>query len=225
MWMVRFKQAMGFLLLGALLWLLDVLGSQMGLEAVIWMGVFLLFVAVATWMIGQLEPHVSPRRRWGTWGVAVALVLGGYLWAFEKELRWREARALASEPSATDEIEWKPFSLADIEQRVRRGETVFIDFTADWCWNCKVNERTVLQSEAVRRKMRELRVTAIRADWTNRNPEITQMLHKFGRSGVPFYVIFPAGRLTEPIVLPELLTPGLVIRALEEAGPSRIARE
>lgn len=225
-WMVRFKQAMGFLLLGALLWLLDVLGSQLGVEAVIWTGVFLLFVAIAAWMIGQLEPHTSSRRRWGTWGIAAVLVIGGYLWAFEKELRWREARALASEQSATpsaDEIEWKPFSLADIERRVQRGETVFIDFTADWCWNCKVNERAVLQSEAVRRKMRELRVTAIRADWTNRNPEITQMLNKFGRSGVPFYVIFPAGRLTEPITLPELLTPGLVIRALEEAGPSRVA--
>lgn len=225
-WMVRFKQAMGFLLLGALLWLLDVLGNQLGMEAVIWTGVFLLFVAIAAWLIGQLEPHISPRRRWGTWGIAVVLVLGGYLWAFEKELRWREARALASEMSATmsaDEIKWQPFSLADIERRVQRGETVFIDFTADWCWNCKVNERTVLQSEAVRRKMRELRVTAIRADWTNRNPEITQMLNKFGRSGVPFYVIFPAGRLTEPITLPELLTPGLVIRALEEAGPSRVA--
>ncbi|MCS6817986.1 MAG: protein-disulfide reductase DsbD family protein [Blastocatellia bacterium] len=226
MWMVRFKQAMGFLLLGALLWLLDVLGSQLGVEAVIWTSVFLLFVAIAAWMIGQLEPHVSVRRRWGTWGLAAALVIGGYVWAFEKELQWREARALASEESATasaEEIEWKPFSLADIERRVRRGETVFIDFTADWCWNCKVNERTVLHSEAVRRKMRELRVTAIRADWTNRNPEITQMLNKFGRSGVPFYVIFPAGRLTEPITLPELLTPGLVIRALEEAGPSRVA--
>jgi len=229
MWMVRFKQAMGFLLLGALLWLLDVLGSQMGLEAVIWTGVFLLVVAVAVWMIGQVGPQASRGRRWGTWGVAAALVLGGYVWAFEKELRWREARALAAESPATatsgEEIEWKPFSLADIERRVRRGETVFIDFTAEWCWNCKVNERTVLASEAVRRKMRELRVTAIRADWTNRNPEITRMLAKFGRSGVPFYVIFPAGRLTEPITLPELLTPGLVIRALEEAGPSRIAEE
>jgi thiol:disulfide interchange protein/DsbC/DsbD-like thiol-disulfide interchange protein len=229
MWMVRFKQAMGFLLLGALLWLLDVLGNQMGLEAVIWTGVFLLFVAAAAWVIGQSEPQASRVRRWGSWGLAAALVIGGYVWAFEKELRWREARALAAEPHATPtsegEIEWKPFSLADIERRVRRGETVFIDFTAEWCWNCKVNERTVLHSEAVRRKMRELRVTAVRADWTNRHPEITRMLAKFGRSGVPFYVIFPAGRLTEPIVLPELLTPGLVIRALEEAGPSRISQE
>jgi thiol:disulfide interchange protein DsbD len=227
MWMVRFKQAMGFLLLGALLWLLDVLGSQMGLEAVIWTGVFLLCVAIAVWMIGQVGPHVSARRRWGVGGAALLLVVGGYVWAFEKELRWREARALASEASApaADGIEWKPFSLADIERRVRRGETVFIDFTAEWCWNCKVNERTVLDSEAVRRKMRQLRVTAIRADWTNRNPEITEMLRKFGRSGVPFYVIFPAGRLTEPIALPEILTPGLVIRALEEAGPSRVAGE
>ncbi len=229
MWMVRFKQAMGFLLLGALLWLLDVLGSQMGLEAVIWTGVFLLFVAVAVWLIGHLEPQAGLRRRWGTWGLAALLVVGGYVWAFEKELRWREARAVAAEVPAketgSDDIAWKPFSLADIEQRVRRGETVFIDFTADWCWNCKVNERTVLQSEAVRRKMRELRVTAIKADWTNRNPEITQMLQKFGRSGVPFYVIFPAGRLTEPITLPEILTPGLVIQALEEAGPSRVPAE
>ena len=68
-------------------------------------------------------------------------------------------------------------------------------------------------------------MTAVKADWTRRNPEITRLLAKFGRVGVPFYAVFPAGRLTEPIGLSEIITPASVIEALDRAGPSQTGTE
>ena len=94
---------------------------------------------------------------------------------------------------------------------------VFIDFTAEWCWTCKINERAVLDDAELRDRFRELDVAMVKADWTNRNPEITRLLSSFGRSGVPLYVIYPAG-VDEPIVLPELITVSMVLEALDRAA-------
>jgi thiol:disulfide interchange protein/DsbC/DsbD-like thiol-disulfide interchange protein len=209
-WMIRFKQAMGFVLLATVVWLLSVLAAQLGPEGVVWSLVFLTIVAFAVWMIAQ-----SRRAVWRV--AAVAIVVGGYFWTLESELRWREP----VDASSTAGIRWEKFSLADLRARVERGETVFVDFTADWCWSCKVNERTVLATSVVEERIRELNVTSVKADWTKRNPEITRLLAKFGRVGVPFYVVFPAGRLNEPIPLSEVITPSSVIDALNRAGASR----
>ena len=94
---------------------------------------------------------------------------------------------------------------------------MFIDFTAEWCWTCKVNERTVLADADLRARFEELDVALVKADWTSRNPEITDMLRAFGRSGVPLYVIFPGGRPERPLVLPEVITAGIVLKHLERA--------
>ena len=75
----------------------------------------------------------------------------------------------------------------------------------------------MLSDPDVRDRFEELDVVLVKADWTNRNPEITRMLSAFGRSGVPLYVIFPAGRPREPIVLPEVITKGIVLEGLERA--------
>ena len=114
-------------------------------------------------------------------------------------------------------IAWQPFSLANLESYLDDNRTVFIDFTADWCLTCKVNEKTVMTDERVVERFKENNIVAVRADWTNRNQDITKLLAKFGRSGVPLYVIFPAGRPNEPIVLPEVITSGIVTEAIDRA--------
>lgn len=223
-WMIRFKQAMGFVLLATVVWLLSVLGAQLGPEGVVWSLVFLVAVGFAVWMIGQI-PHAASRGVRVGWQVAaLAIAAGTYVWAMESELRWREPVSDISTETSSGGTPWERFSLADLQQRVERGETVFVDFTADWCWSCKVNERTVLASSGVQARIRDLNVTTVKADWTRRNPEITRLLAKFGRVGVPFYVVFPANRLTEPIALSEVITPASVIDALDRAGPSLAAR-
>ena len=92
---------------------------------------------------------------------------------------------LAAEQTTEPELDWQPFSAARVEELVAGGQMVFIDFTAEWCWTCKVNERAVLAQQVVRERFAALNVALVKADWTNRNPEITQLLRAFGRSGVP----------------------------------------
>jgi thiol:disulfide interchange protein DsbD len=118
------------------------------------------------------------------------------------------ARGVAEE--AIEGIRWQPFSLAALDRQLGAGSAVFIDFTAEWCLTCKVNERTVLADRDVIDAINGGAIVSFKADWTNRNPEITRLLQKFGRSGVPLYVVFPAGKPDAPIVLPEVITSSIV---------------
>ncbi|MFQ3596898.1 MAG: protein-disulfide reductase DsbD domain-containing protein [Chloroherpetonaceae bacterium] len=221
-WMIRFKQVMGFLLFATVVWLLSVMGAQLGAEGVVATVALLLGVGVACWTIGAfIDFSSSAQRKALVWTLAVATALGSYYLSFERYLNWRsvDVSSLASTKREST-IAWKAFSLALVEESVSSGKPVFIDFTADWCFTCKVTEQTVLETDAVREKITALGVVPVKADWTNRNDEITQLLKKFGRSGVPLYVVFPAGKLNEPIVLPEVITKEMLIGALENASPS-----
>jgi thiol:disulfide interchange protein DsbD len=109
-----------------------------------------------------------------------------------------------------------PFSAKELAALQTSGKSIFVDFTADWCITCKFNERTAIDTPAVRQLLREKQVVPMKADWTNANPEITAALRNFGRVGVPFYVIYPAGRPAEPIVLPEILTESILLEALKK---------
>ena len=218
-WMERFKQLMGFLLAATALWLLWVLGKQLGVEAVIWTAAFLLALAMAAWIPGQwIDLRSSPRQRAVAWTAAAAITAAAYggflhpLMAAERQL---------SEAPAGESSGWLAFSQDEIERQVAAGRHVFIDFTAEWCWTCKVNKRAVLDTEEVGDRFSRHDVVLVRADWTNRNPEITGLLRAFGRSGVPLYVIFPGGRIDAPLVLPEVITPGILFEALEEAESRR----
>ncbi len=221
-WMERFKQAMGFPLMATVLWLLWVLGKQVGAEGVVWTGAFLLGIALACWVVGQwVRLEDRARRRRAVWAIALAIVLVAYGAFLHPLLKRVDAtRAL---PETSSSIDWIDFSPAEVERRVGSGQTVFIDFTAEWCWTCKVNERAVLMQDDVQARFKADDVAMIKADWTRRNPEITQLLSAFGRSGVPLYVLFPGGNLDEPILLPELITKEIVADALVRAKAQRKA--
>ena len=219
-WMERFKQAMGFLLMATLIWLLWVLSRQMGAEAVIWTLAFLCALGLGLWLYGAfVNLSSSNARRYAFLALLVAITAGsavGFL---------REPLSAPIETAANGAVahgDWRRFDRVELAAAVDGGKTVFLDFTADWCTTCKVNEKTVLETEEIRAKFAELDVVKMVGDYTRRDPEITQMLRSFGRSGVPLYVVYPAGRLSEPIVLPEVITKAIVLRALEAAGPSRI---
>ena len=222
-WMVSAQQLMGFLMMATLLWLLYVLGKQMGMEAVIWTGAFLLCVGLACWLVGRYATLAARRRTWWlTWCAAVLIVVGAYLYFLVSVLDINTALAVengtAPQPAGGDGIAWTPFSLAGLDEDLKGSRPVFLDFTAEWCLTCKVNEKTVLGTRDVIDKFRALNVLPVRADWTNRNPDITKLLAKFGRSGVPLYVVFPPGKPDTPIVLPEVITSGIVLDALDRAS-------
>jgi suppressor for copper-sensitivity B len=120
---------------------------------------------------------------------------------------------------ASEDRLWRPFDRPAIDALVHDGKIVFVDVTADWCLNCKVNERLVLQSDEVLHRLSSADVVAMRADWTRPDGVIAAFLRGFGRYGIPFYVVYgPATPDGQP--LSELLTPGEVLGALGRAAPA-----
>jgi thiol:disulfide interchange protein DsbD len=110
-----------------------------------------------------------------------------------------------------------PWSPAAVEAALAEGRPVLVNFTADWCVTCKINERTALTSPGVAAAMERTRAVYLVGDWTRRDDAITAELQRHGRSGVPLYLLYAPGS-AEPRILPQLLTEGVVIDALNEAG-------
>lgn len=211
LWMERLKQFMGFPLAATLLWLLYVIGQQGGTEAVIWALATYLCLGLAVWLYGAfLGPLSSARARWlATLGIIVSLLLG--LGFFAGRLF---AASVGKDANHAEGIPWVPFSQAELDALLAEGRPVFLDFTADWCITCKFNEKTAINTTAVRRAFERLGIVPMKADWTNANPEITRKLAQFGRVGVPFYVFYAPGRQNAPVILPELLTEQIVLRSI-----------
>ena len=220
-WMERLKQFMGFPLLATLLWLLYVIGQQRGTDAVIWAGAAYLCFGLAAWLYGAfLGPLSSARAKaFAFVGIILALLAGaGY---FAGNLF---AAAAASAPNNTtskhtDGMPWVPYSESELQRLLAEGKPVFLDFTADWCITCKFNMRTAIDTRAVREAFEKLGIVPMLADWTNSNPEITRKLAKFDRVGVPFYLFYAPGRADNPVILPELLTEQIVLRAIGATSP------
>ena len=214
-WMVHVKQLMGFLLLATLLFLLWVLGAQRGVDAILWASCFLLALSVACWMKGVfLVPTASLTSRLVALVLMLVLVIGtGYYFIGEK---FSATKLVATE--TLTQGDWQPFTPQRLENELKQGRAVFVDFTAAWCLTCKFNEANVLESSAVRDAFQRHGIVKIKADWTNADPAITKILKQFGRPGVPMYVLYP-GNHAEPILFPELLTQSLILEKLETISP------
>ncbi|MFD1280066.1 thioredoxin family protein, partial [Methylobacterium goesingense] len=105
------------------------------------------------------------------------------------------------------------FTQARLDGLLAQGKPVFVNMTAAWCITCQVNERAALRSETVQDGLKARGITYLKGDWTNQNPEITRLLERHGRSGVPLYLLYAGSG--EPAVLPQILTPSLVMEALQ----------
>ena len=214
-WMERVKQLMGFPMLATLVFLLYVLGAQRGPEAVTWTLCFLLVVSIACWMKGAFITLTASTAQRALVLVLILVLLstsGAYF------IGTKFAAARLAPATAQNADGWRSFTPQALDAELSRGSAVFVDFTAAWCVTCKFNEATVLESAVVREAFQRKGVVRLRADWTNADPDITRILQRFGRPGVPLYVLYPAGRSVEPIVLPELLTKNIVLEKLEETG-------
>ncbi len=213
-WMLHVKQFMGFLLLATLLFLLYVLGAQRGLEGAIWASCFLLVISVACWMKGAFVlPTASAATRSVVLVLMLVLVLGSSVYFIGGKFRSANA-ALADSRLRGD---WQAFTPDRLQAELDQGHSVFVDFTAAWCLTCKFNEANVLESTEVREAFQRHAIVKLKADWTNGDPVITKLLQRFGRPGVPLYVLYP-GKNEEPIVFPEVLTKAMVLERLETAA-------
>ncbi len=215
-WMERLKQFMGFPLLATMVWLLSVVGEQKGSGGMIWLAGFLVCLGLVCWIYGSFGgPLKSLRRRIGV-GVLIVAILAAGGWYFLGE-RFAQATPPPAGKTVEGGIEWQPFSPQALADLRAEGKPVFLDFTAAWCISCKVNEKISINIPPVREAFSKYGIVPMKADWTNYDPGIRAVLESFGRVGVPLYVVYPAGRGSEPIILPEILTPQIVLDALEKA--------
>ena len=206
-WMITLRQALGFPMLGTVVWLLWVLGLQVGADASSALLGLLLLLAAALWAVQR------PSR----WAQACALGLL-LLWAVLSS--WTASRLLEPAPAtvaSTPAVGWQTWSAARVRESLQAGQPVFVDYTAAWCITCQVNKRTTLQLASVQEAFARQRVLLLQADWTRQDPAISASLAELGRSGVPVYVLHRPGQ--PPLVLPELLTPGAVLEALSTLKP------
>jgi thiol:disulfide interchange protein len=219
-WMEKFKIAMGFPMLATVVWLFNIAASSYG-KNVLWLGVFLVVVAFAAWIFGEFFQR---GRRHQTTAAIVTLILlgGGYAVALEKELDWRnampEAGTTGSLKESADGIDWQRWSPEAVAKARTEGHPVLVDFTADWCLTCQVNKKTSIEISSVRAKLKEINADAFVGDYTHFPDDITLELNRFNRAGVPLVLVYPKNPDAEPIVLPEVLTPGIVLNALDRAA-------
>ncbi len=200
LWMERLKQVLAFPLYLTAVWLLWVLGGLTDRN-----GMALALVGVVTlgfglWLIGQTQRRASHLLGLVALAGAVALLFHPLL------------KALPTGSKAETAIGWEPYSDARLAELIAQKKTVFVDFTADWCLTCKVNERIALRSQTVLDAFAQREVVALAADWTRADPEITAALGRYQRSGVPLYLVSVGGE--PPRVLPQVLTPELVAQAV-----------
>jgi thiol:disulfide interchange protein DsbD len=211
-WMERFKVAMGFPMLATAVWLFWVTATRLGKSGVLWFGLFLVLLALAAWVWGEFVQRGSRRRGLAT-ALSVLIAAGGYGYTLEHKLHWRAAPG----SKAADAIPWQPWSPAAVAAARAEGRPVLVDFTADTCVNCQVNKATSLEIPATRAKLKEINAVTLIGDYTDDNPAIAQELRRFGRPGVPLVLVYPKDAARPPQVLPALLTPRIVLDALDEA--------
>lgn len=219
-WMQRFKVAMGFPMLATAVWLMSLLPLHYG-KRTLWFGLFLVTVGLAAWVYGEFVQRGRARRGLGL-AVALALAVGGYAYMLEGQLRWRspitENTQTAELKESPEGIDWQPWDPSAIRQAQAESRPVLVDFTADWCLTCQANKRVAIEVPSVRRKLKELNAVALLADYTRQPDAMTAELNRFSRAGVPLVLVYPKRQEESPIVLPEVLTPGVVLAALDRAG-------
>ncbi len=207
-WMETFKQALGFPMLATVVFLVWLFGRQTGVNGMTGLLASLLLVGLGSWIYGRGGAALVGARRIALLTSAVAFVIAGLA------LGVAQARA-ATGPVAELGVGWEPYSEERLAELRRAGTPVFVDFTADWCLTCQVNDRVALGRPAVRERFRKEGVVLMKADWTLRDEKITRALASHGRQGVPVYALY--GRDGVVRLLPELLTPQIVLKALDQA--------
>jgi thiol:disulfide interchange protein DsbD len=220
-WMERFKVAMGFPMLATAVWLFTLTNTHYG-KRIWWLGVFLVLVALSAWIYGEFIQRGRARR-----GLALVLMLlllgGGFVYAVENKLRWRDpiveseggGETFQDEPNG---IVWRKWAPATVEKFRAEGRPILVDFTAEWCNTCNAIVKPALESQSVRAKLKEINAVALLADYTKLPPIISAELEKFNRAGVPLVLVYPKDASKPPIVLPEAIVPSMVVKALDEAA-------
>ncbi|PWW45634.1 thiol:disulfide interchange protein DsbD [Melaminivora alkalimesophila] len=212
-WMETLRRLLAFPMFATVVWLVWVLGQQVGIDGVAALLALLVLLALAVWALtlrGRTRAVLAP----------LAVAAGAWAaWAWTPVVTEPEAAPVlvAQSNSTVDDApagigQWQPWS-ADLPGRIlASGRPVFVDYTAAWCVTCQYNKQTTLADPEVLQDFADRGVALLRADWTRRDPAITASLAELGRSGVPVYVLHAPGRA--PVVFSEILGRGELRAAL-----------
>ncbi|WP_454914097.1 protein-disulfide reductase DsbD family protein [Variovorax gossypii] len=193
-WMVTLRQFMAFPMFATVTWLLWVLGQQSGIDGAASLLVLLVAMSMVVWSLTLIG-----RSRRIVGGISL-VVLALLMWHAGQNITAADARPA----TAASGDSWQPWEPGRVEQLLGTGRPVFVDFTAAWCVTCQYNKKTTLANPAVLADLSAKNVALVRADWTRRDPAVTQVLGQLGRNGVPVYVLYQSGR--QPVVLSEVLS-------------------
>jgi thiol:disulfide interchange protein DsbD len=213
-WMNIFKEVMGFLLLGTTVWLLHVVYQQNGGGYLLNVLIYLVFLGFATWLYGRFVRLEHSRFTQWLFTILAVVIIFASVWFF---LPYNDTTAQQNTENTVNEQGfegWLKFSPTLVEELLAKEQPVFIDFGAKWCMTCLSNEKTVIKTDEMKAAFAEKKVTLVRGDFTKKNPEMQEFMKKFGRAGVPFYVLYVPGK--EPVLFPEIITVSMVKKALEQ---------
>ena len=214
-WMNTFKEFMAFPMYATVLWVLWVLGNQVGVNGMAIVVGSCLLLAFGLWLL-QKRTVAGPFWRTANAvlsGLAIVLVF----YALQSPML--EARqmsqSMANGEDGYADANYEAFGSARLDELQAAGQPVFVNMTAAWCITCLANEQTTLSTDRVIESMAEHNITYLKGDWTNQDPEISRVLDQFNRPSVPLYVLYP-GAGKEPVILPQILTPSIVVDIFNE---------
>ena len=217
-WMVKLQKVMGMLLLATVVWLLWIVNEQAGgMGVALFLGIVFVTVLLSVLLGKFAPPGVAFGREAGT--LVVSAVVLAAIWFAAAAPRYEQTVQERFEARMSQQMlegGWYRYTPELVSEFAKAGKTVFIDVSADWCLTCKANEAAVLDREDFRKTLDSAGVIRIKADWTRETPEVNALLRSMGKSGVPAYAIYPKGDANKQIVLPELLTAGLILEAIAE---------
>jgi thiol:disulfide interchange protein len=208
-WMETFKEFLAFpMLLAVVMFVNGFTGDQK-----IAMLASLIFVWFACWMVGRVAPWSEAAVKWRARGIAAVIALAGTWGAF-----------YFMQPSPY-RLAWKSYNEESLDQLVGDGRTVLIDFTAEWCQNCKLNLNRAIHTRKVKDWVEKNNVVAMEADLTEYPTHIKDKLNELESISIPVLAIYRPGDTETPIVLRDIVSENDVLKALEQAGPSRSKTE
>jgi len=213
-WMVTFKEFMAFPLYGTAIWLLWVLGRQVGIDGMIAVAVSSLLLGFALWLMQQRKTAKGWFWPKANAAMAFVIVIGAGVTLAMPIMEPRTGEA--SDVLAARDVyltEYEPFSQIRVDELRASGSPVLVNMTAAWCITCLANENTTLNTRRVQQAMVDHGIVYMKGDWTNQDPEISRVLDEFNRPSVPLYILYPGDVNREPVLLPQILTPRLVIDA------------
>lgn len=197
-WMETFRQIMAIPIFLTILWLIWILSNQISFINLMSVMLGVSFILLLCF-IKEIVTFLKVSSKFNIPTSAILLIFSLYLLPFNSEI---------------DNLSKSDISLEKIENLSKKGP-LFINFTADWCITCKVNEQIALSGNDFKSMIAGQNINYLKIDWTNKDPNVNKLIETYGRSGIPLYVFYPYEEYG-PVILPEVLNKSILEKYLRE---------